>query len=50
MLIEAADHLPNWANPETCEGCVSVFFICMIIIFMLNVCLVAHPEWKTAFN
>lgn len=23
MLIEAAEYLPNWANPDTCEGCVS---------------------------
>lgn len=23
MLIEAAECLPNWANPDTCEGCVS---------------------------
>jgi hypothetical protein len=23
LLIEAADHLPQWANPETCEQRVS---------------------------
>lgn len=23
LLIEAANHLPKWANPETCEGKVS---------------------------
>lgn len=25
MLIEAADFLPQWANPETCEQRVSIF-------------------------
>jgi len=25
LLIEAADHLPQWANPETCEQRVSIF-------------------------
>lgn len=24
LLIEAADHLPQWANPETCEQRVSL--------------------------
>lgn len=24
MLIEAAEHLPQWANPETCEQRVSI--------------------------
>lgn len=27
LLIEAADHLPQWANPETCEQRVSLIFI-----------------------
>lgn len=25
LLIEAADYLPDWANPETCEQRVSAF-------------------------
>lgn len=27
MMIEAADYLPNWANPETCEQRVCHKFI-----------------------
>lgn len=27
MLIEAAEHLPQWANPETCSNRVNLFYI-----------------------
>jgi hypothetical protein len=27
LLIEAAEYLPDWANPETCEQRVGIFFM-----------------------
>lgn len=32
MLIEAAEHLPNWANPETCEQRVSTTLELVVVI------------------
>lgn len=35
LLIEAAEHLPQWANPETCEQRVSVQYF-LLFRFMIN--------------
>lgn len=33
LLIEAADHLPQWANPETCEQRVSINRTASLVAF-----------------
>jgi hypothetical protein len=30
LLIEAAEYLPDWANPETCEQRVGTFFMLLL--------------------
>lgn len=48
MLIEAADHIPDWANPDTCEQRVlndainhfpvlhNLYFVCYRCIFLMG--------------
>lgn len=44
LLIEAADHLPQWANPETCEQRVS-----LIVIFRFLMGLIRRL-WQTNYK
>lgn len=36
LLIEAADHLPQWANPETCEQRVSLVVIFRFVMGLIR--------------
>ena len=59
LLVEAADSLPRWANPETCINRVSCYFYCVFINWMWIVKLFEWPIhslagfspcWPSSYN